>query len=133
MKTTHGVLAVAVVAGMLLQPVPAKALSREGAAALGFVGGLILAGAACDSRPVVHHEQVIVNSPSTYDCRPMPMPEMAGHWESVPQQCWVPGCWMWVSGPGGYPQQVWQPGYYQTTYVQVWVSGCYKPRRVCRR
>ena len=36
MKTTYGILAVAVVAGMLLQPVPAKALSREGAAALGF-------------------------------------------------------------------------------------------------
>ena len=135
MKTTCGILVVAVVAGMLMQPAPAKAISREGAAALGFVGGLILAGAACDSRTVVHERVVVADGPQMMEpCSPpVRMPETVGYWKSVPQQVWVPGCWVWVSGPCGYPRQVWQPGYYETTYVQVWVSGCHKPRRVCRR
>ena len=83
----------------------------------------------------MHERVVVADGPQMMEPCPPPvrMPETVGYWKSVPQQVWVPGCWVWVSGPCGYPRQVWQPGYYETTYVQVWVSGCHKPRRVCRR
>ena len=135
MKTIITVLVVAVVVGAA---VPAQAINREWSAALGFLGGLLVANSA-NSGPV-YQERVYVQPscppPPVYQERvyvPVPYPERVvvrerprGRYEYRRQPVWVPGRWVHVEGGrrGHHRREgrVWEPGYYRYETVRVWVD-----------
>lgn len=104
-------LVVLLAAATVLGATPAKAISREGAAALGFIGGVVLAGAACASQPT-YCETVVLEDPGP-----------CGYYEYRTERVWVPGCWIWVTGPCHQSRRVWKSGHYRTENVRVWVEG----------
>ena len=131
MKKT--LLAVATGSLILGQTMPAQAINREWSAALGFLGGVVTANAFGGHRtvvqervycpPPVYRETVVVRQPMY--CPPpviVEQPVVTGHYEWREQQVWMPGRWVTFEGCGGQLRQEWQPGYYRTERVQVWVQ-----------
>lgn len=125
MKTTK-VLILILGLAVVLQPVAAQAINREWSAALGFLGGMLVANASRGQpvyyEPVVVHQPVVVPQPVYVE-----QPVEYGYYEYREQPIWVPGVWVYV-GPPHCQRRTWQPGYYRTEMVRVWVSGC-APRR----
>jgi hypothetical protein len=136
MKTR--VLAVVLVAVVLAAwPMPARAINKEWSAALGFLGGLMVANAGGCERTVVR-EQVVVAPP------PCPPPVIirepvyyeevveetaaCGHWEYRRERSWIPGRWICIRDACGFSQRVWEPARCGFRTVRVWVDD-FPPRR----
>lgn len=123
-KTAGVVMACAV----FWQPQPAAAINKEWSAALGFLGGVLLANAArCDSvtyervyeRPVVVERPVIIERPVVRREVIVERPPR-GWWEYRERRVWVPGRWRYEGRHGC--RRVWEEGYYRTELVRVWVT-----------
>ncbi|HBA85417.1 MAG TPA: hypothetical protein DCZ95_15125 [Verrucomicrobia bacterium] len=128
------VLAAVLVAGTMT---PAMALNREWAAALGFLGGVLVADSVNNhcrtdyrevvvERPVYVNREVVVERP-VYIEPPVERvivrePPPSGHYEYQTRQEWVPGQWVFEESYHGRLRQVWQPGYYQDVTVKIWVE-----------
>ncbi|MBN1268337.1 MAG: hypothetical protein JXB04_02020 [Kiritimatiellae bacterium] len=125
-KTTLTVLVIAAV--VLSLPVQASAISKGWAAALGFLGGAILADAVCNGPPVVH-EQVVVSQPIYTEpvverVVEVREPEALGHYEWRRRRIWTPGRWVCESDPCGNLFRTWRPGYYRVERYRIWVPHC---------
>ena len=122
-------LVMALIAGILLAPaIRANAINREWSAALGFLGGWMVANGGLCPRTVVVHEQacvepVVVERPVFVE-RPViverPIP--AGHYEYREERIWVPGSWEYVETRCGNVERVWREGFYRTEMIKVWVD-----------
>ena len=102
-----------IVAGLMFGLVPqSQAINREWSAALGFLGGILVA----DSMHNHHQDRIVYRQPcyeDSYYCAP-------GHWEEIMQQRWVPGYWIEGRDRCGYPTQTWIEGYYIMVPVRVY-------------
>ena len=111
---------------------PAKAINKEWSAALGFLGGVLVAN-NCGSRSyesstVVYREyspppRVIYERPRYVEPPPVVVRRApSGHYEYREQQVWVPGRWDYVETGCNTFRRVWTPGCYRTETVRVWVE-----------
>ena len=127
MLATAGVL----FAGQVQQ---AQAINKEWSAALGFVGGMLVANnyngyRSCPPRQVYVREScpppVVVR-----EYCPPPRPVVierrvsSGHYEYETRQVWVDGQWNYEDIGCGRYRKVWCPGYYKNVQVRVWVPDC---------
>ena len=116
---------------VMSQAEPAQAINKEWSAALGFVGGVLVANN--------HHYRQQYNNcrtapayyqPVVYTAPPCPPPVIvresrpSGHWEYREQQEWVPGSWKYEEIGCNTYRKTWCPGYYRTSTVKVWVEDC---------
>ena len=120
-------IVVLVAAIVAVRPMEAAAINREWSAALGFLGGLLVANASCQPQRTVYQETVVVEQPVI--CEPVIIEEPAGHYEYREQQVWIPGRWVYM-GHGRCQRRLWEPGYYRTETIRVWVPA---PRRYYSR
>jgi hypothetical protein len=123
---------------MLAGPVkPAEAINKEWSAALGFLGGVLVANNANCNRsyysrevvyqqPVVYRQPVVYQQPVVYERAPCPAPviireQPTGHYEYREHRQWVAGRWVYEEIGCNTYRKSWQPGYYKTVTVKVWV------------
>ncbi len=133
-------LIVPVLIGVMVLGQPHEAAARGGrktAAALGFLGGLLVAEAYRPSR--VYREEVVIERPvvreivverPVYRHRDVIVERPRGHYECVERRVWEPGRWVYYESACGFTRRFWEPGCYRTVRERVWVS---KSRRGCRR
>ena len=120
---------------------PAMAINKEWSAALGFLGGVMLADhvdhhrsydydyVRCD-RPVYVQQTycpppVVVQQcpqPVYVQQQPVIVQQQQGHYEFRTEQRWIPGIWTYEQIGCNQYRKVWTPGYYQTTQTKVWVQ-----------
>lgn len=131
---------------------PAMAINKEWSAALGFLGGVLVADHAthhrsydysygrggcdrpvyvqqtyCPPPPVVVQQcppPVVVQqcSQPVYVQQPVVVQQAQGHYEYRTEQRWIPGTWTYEQIGCNQYRKVWTPGYYQTTQTKVWVQ-----------
>lgn len=116
----------------------AQAINNEWSAALGFLGGVMLANTIFypppppmvapppyPPREVVYTAPapIVVERPVYYSPPPTVVRETParGHYEIRQRQEWVPGRWITESTRNGRMRQVWEPGHYRMVKVKVWV------------
>lgn len=139
MKTTPIFLAALVALGLTVRPQPVQAGSDEALAAVGgLIGGIIIANVVDrdDHRPKhdSYHDRphrgnttVIINKGQRV--HKGHSHHRDGYWQHKRIREWVPGHWTWVSD-GCRKYRQYQPGYYKTKVVKVWVP--YPRDRDCR-
>jgi hypothetical protein len=123
------VLTGTLVAGPAMQ---AGAINREWSAALGFLGGWMVANGGLCPR-TVYQEPVYVERPVYRETVVVEEPVVTGHYEYRERQIWTPGFWECIVTPRGHGERVWHEGYYRTETIKVWVTDYPRySRRSCR-
>jgi hypothetical protein len=96
-------------------------------------------------RRVHRHRGPVARGPvvSPRHREPVGHPPVHGHWQTVCEEVWIPGCWReecvpavygWISDScghrhwgivrAGYTHRIWVPGRHETRQRRVWVPGC---------
>jgi hypothetical protein len=121
------------IAGILLAPaMQANAINREWSAALGFLGGWMVANGGLCPRTVVR-EPVYVERPVYHEPVIVEEPVVMGHYEYREQRIWVPGSWEYIETRRGCVERVWHEGFFRSEMIKVWVNDCPRySRRSCR-
>ncbi|MGJ3243277.1 MAG: hypothetical protein ACFE0O_10040 [Opitutales bacterium] len=130
MKTSPIILAALVAVGLTARPQTAQAGSDEALAAVGgLIGGVIIANIADrDAHRPRHYKHqdrshrgdttvIIHKGHRVHKSHGHPRD---GYWKHKRIREWVPGHWTWVSD-GCRQYRKYQPGYYKTRIVKVWV------------
>ena len=105
---------------------PASAINREWSAALGFLGGLMVANGGLCQR-TVYQEPVYIERPVYRETIIVEEPVVTGHYEMQERTIWAPGYWEVIVTRCGREQRIWHDGCYRTEMVKVWVDDC-RPR-----
>jgi hypothetical protein len=111
----------------------ANAINREWSAALGFLGGYLVANGGLCAK-TVYQEPVYIERPVYHETVVVEEPVVTGHYEYREERIWTPGYWECRVTSCGHEERVWHEGYYRSELVKVWVDdGRRGFRRVCRR
>ena len=127
MKKT--LLALILMGALVVGPaMSASAINREWSAALGFLGGYMVANGGLLSPRVVYQEPVYVERPVYHETVIVEEPVVTGHYEMQERTIWEPGYWEILVTPSGREQRIWRDGCYRTEIVKVWVDDPPAPR-----
>jgi len=125
---------------------PARAINEEWSAALGFIGGVLVAShSSRDCAPNVYYtppatycppparyERVVYSPPPVYvqePCYERPRYvettrcEPRGYYEYRQERRWIAGSWYTERTTCHSTRQVWSPGRWEYSTVKVWVDG----------
>jgi hypothetical protein len=124
-------LLISVLTGGLLFAPQAQAINEEWSAALGFLGGLLVAKASdCDreTRVVVREERyhierpVMVYRPRRRHCDRTEIVVPSGYYKTIMERYWVPGRRVVTRDHCGRKTVRYIQGYYDHREIRVWVE-----------